>query len=813
MREANELEPEHLRRRCDPRSLSFDSTGDLDALEEIIGQDRALRSVSFGIEIRSCGYHMYALGPSGTGKTTTLMKFLEKEAREQPTPDDWLYVNNFEDSDVPKAVRLPAGKGREFKEDMDRLVEELRTEVPKAFEGEEYQQEKEKIDQEVQSKGRELFEEIQQEAREQGLKLLQTPQGLGAFPTSNGDVMTPDQMEELDEDKRQEIEEKQQAFRQKMVKVNRKIQELQKKGKGRTRELDKRFVGFAVDHLINELKEKYETFSQLVDFLEEARSYLLEHTQAFKQLQQLEQAEPQQQAAMKLFGGEQPSFEEYRVNLLVDNGKTEGAPMVYEKHPIAPNLIGRIEHQGRFGTLVTSFQMIKQGSLHQANGGYLLVDAFDALTKPGAWEVLKRALKNEEVTIENMGEAFGILSTRTLNPEPIPLDIKVVLIGDPFLYYLLYHLDPDFPELFKVKADFEQRMDWSEDTARQYAQFIGTICREEGLTHFDPTGVAGVVEHGARLTEHQGKLVTRFGEIVDLIRQSNYWTRKAGSDLVRLEHVETALEEKVYRANRIEERVREMIEEGTLLIDTEGAVTGQVNGISVLSLGDYSFGKPSRITSQTYVGGGGLIHIDREAKLGGRLHNKGAMILAGYLGGRYAEDEPLAMSASIAFEQLYEEIEGDSAASAELYTLLSSLAGLPLRQGLAVTGSVNQRGEVQAIGGVNENVEGFFRVCKVKGLTGDQGVIIPESNRKHLMLHKEVVEAVQEGRFHVYTVSHVDQGIALLTGTPAGEPDAQGAFPEDTVNRLVQDRIRGLAERAREYGTQARKGGEPPGAA
>lgn len=801
-----ELEPEQLVRKCDPESLSFESTRDLDALKEIIGQDRALRSVSFGIGIKSRGYHMFALGPVGTGKSTTLRKFLKKEARERPTPDDWLYVNNFEDSDAPKAVRLPAGKGREFKDDMDRLVDELQREVPKAFEADEYQRENEKMDQEVQTRGRELFEELQKEAQEQGLKLLQTPQGLIAFPTSNGDIMTPEQVEELSDEKRREIEDKQQELRKKVLEVNRKIQELQKKGKENTRELDKRFVAFAVDHLINELKDKYSEFSQVDGFLEEARSYLLEHNQAFKQIQQMEHAEPRQQDAIQIISGEKPSFEEYRVNLLVDNSRREGAPLVHEKHPVAPNLIGRIEHQGSFGTLVTSFHMIKQGSLHLANGGYLLLEVFDLLTKPMAWEMLKRALKNDEIAIESLGEAFGILSARTLNPEPIPLDIKVVLIGDPFLYYLLYYLDPDFQELFKVKADFEVQMDWDKESPEQYAQFIGTICREEGLKHFDPTGVSAVVESGARLAEHQKKLVTRFGEIVDLIRQSNYWAHKAGVDLVRLEDVEKALEEKVFRANRIEERIRELIDEGTLLIDTSGEVPGQVNGISVVPLGDYSFGKPFRITSQTYVGGSGLVHIDREAELGGRVHNKGAMILAGYLGGRYASDVPLALSASIAFEQLYEEVEGDSAASAELYALLSSLSGLPIRQGLAVTGSVNQRGEVQAIGGVNEKVEGFFRVCKLKGLTGDQGVIIPESNRKHLMLHREVVDAVREGSFHVYTVSHVDQGMELLTGRSAGKPDDQGFFPENSVNRLVQDRIRGLAEKAREYGSWVQGG-------
>jgi len=448
---------------------------------------------------------------------------------------------------------------------------------------------------------------------------------------------------------------------------------------------------------------------------------------------------------------------------------------------------------------VTNFRMIKGGSLHRANGGYLMVDAFEVLTKPFAWQVLKRALKNEEAIIESMAQAYGAITTRTLEPEPIPLDIKVILIGDPVLYYLLYHLDFDFQELFKVKADFEDRMEWNPDTARQYAQFVGTICREEGLKHFDPSGVARVVEHGARISDHRMKLSTKFGDIVDLIRQSSHWAGKNGNQLVQAGDVEKAIEEKTYRSSRIEERLQEMIEEGTILIDADGKVPGQGNGISVISLGDYSFGKPSRITARTYVGNGGVINIDREAKLGGKVYNKGTMILAGYLGGKYARDVPLALSASITFEQLYEEIEGDSAASAELYALLSSLSGYPIRQDLAVTGSVNQRGEVQAIGGVNEKIEGFFQICNMKGLTGSQGVIIPRENIKHLMLRDEVVEAAKEGKFHIYPVSTVDEGVELLTGIESGERQDDGTYPEDTVNSAVQVRILELADKAKEF--------------
>jgi lon-related putative ATP-dependent protease len=500
---------------------------------------------------------------------------------------------------------------------------------------------------------------------------------------------------------------------------------------------------------------------------------------------------------MAMLQEQQVTFDEYRVNLLVDNSATRGAPVVYEKNPTATNLLGRVEYVGRFGALVTNFRMIKNGALHKANGGYLLLDAFELLTKPLAWETLKRALKNEEVVIESLEKSLGFLTTRTLEPEPIPLDTKVIIVGDPLLYYLLYNLDQDFPELFKVKADFDFRTPWTEESGKLYAHFIGNICREEGLRHFSPEGVSRVIEYSARLAEHQKKLITVFGDVVDIIRQASFWAEQDALNLVSGAEVIKAIDEKIFRSNRIEKIIQEMIEEETILIDTRDMVVGQVNGISVLQLGDYSFGKPSRITARTFVGSKGILSIDRETELGGPIHNKGSLILAGYLGGRYAEDVPLAFSASITFEQLYEGVEGDSASSSELYALLSSLSGFPLRQDLAVTGSVNQRGEVQAIGGANEKIEGFFTVCKARGLTGTQGVVIPASNVKHLMLRDEIVEAVQEGTFHIYAVSTIDQGIALLTGKEVGEKMEDGMYPEGTVNRAVQQKIWELAAKVR----------------
>lgn len=803
------IEVDHLRRTCDPALFEFESTEELSPLDAVIGQQRAVRAVSFGIDIESPGYHMYAMGPAGTGKTTTIQKFLQRKAADRPVPDDWCYVNNFENTDKPRALRLPAGKGCEFQADVDRLVEDLQTEVPRAFESEEYQQGQERIEEEFQKRRQALFEELAQEAESKGFRLVQTQQGLVVAPVRQGNVISPDEFSQLGEAARQQLERRQQELQEKLRETMRQVQQLQKQAREDVRELDRRMVSFAVEHLINELKEAYAAFDAIVEFLEQVRADILDRVQTFKQLQQQQQAPQQMPAAMMqgaIQGMQQSLFNRYRANLIVDNCDTEGAPVVLESNPSFHNLIGRIEHQAQFGALVTDFNMIKGGALHRANGGYLMVNTRDILTKPFAWEALKRALKNKEICIETMGQEFRAIATATLEPEPIPLDVKVVLLGNPLLYYMLYNLDEDFRELFKVKADFAQRMEWSDESVEQYAQFIATICREEGLNHFAPSGVARIVEQSARMVGHKEKLATKFGEVVDLIREASYWAGTNGHDLVQADDVRQAIEEKVYRSNRMEERIREMIDEGTILIDTEGDVTGQVNGISVVPLGDYSFGKPSRITARTHVGSKGVVNIDRETKLGGRIHNKGVMILSGYLGGKYAQDEPLAFSASLTFEQLYEEVDGDSAASAELYALLSSLSDMPLRQDLAVTGSVNQRGEVQAIGGVNEKIEGFFDVCRLKGLTGEQGVVIPQSNVRHLMLREDVVEAVEAGEFHIYPVSTIDDGITLLTGVEAGQRQADGTYPDGTVNWAVQDRLQELAEKVKAF---ARRDGEP----
>jgi lon-related putative ATP-dependent protease len=787
-----------LRRVCEPGRFSFASTEELQALEGVIGQERAVRAVSFGIDINSPGYHMYALGPVGTGKTTTIRKFLERKSVQQLTPDDWCYVNNFDDRDKPKALRLPAGEGCKFQEDMGNLVDELRTEIPSAFESEDYEKEREQINQQFQKRRQALFQELEEEARSKGFTLLQTPRGIILAPVVNGEVLSPDEFNQLKESRREELRKRQEELQDEMRETIRRVQNLQQEAKEEVRKLDRQVVGYAVEHLLDGLIEKYKEFDAIVEFLNAVRNHLLENVEQFKQAREMEQAQQQ----LPFPGAQrqaQFNYDQYRVNLIVDNCETKGAPVILESNPTYPNLVGRVEHQAQFGALVTNYSMIKSGTLHQANGGYLMVDARDILTKPMAWEGLKRALKDDEIKIESMYEAYGAISTRTLDPEPIPLDIKVVITGDPLLYYLLYNLDEDFQELFKVKADFGVQMDWSDENLDAYAQFISTICNEEHLRHFDPTGVAKVIEQSARMVAYQDKLATKFGDIVDLIRQASYWAGVNHHDLVNASDVKKTIDEQIYRSNRIEERIQEMIEDETILIDTEGEVVGQVNGISVLPLGDYTFGKPSRITARTYVGKAGVVNIDRETELGGRIHNKGVMILTGYLGGKFALEQPMAFSASITFEQLYEEVEGDSASSAELYTLLSSLSGYPINQNLAVTGSVNQRGQIQAIGGVNEKIEGFYDVCAQKELSGDQGVLIPKSNVKNLMLREDVIEAVKDGKFHVYAVETIAEGIQLLTGIEAGELQDDGNFPDDTVFHAVQNRLIELAKKVQSF--------------
>lgn len=791
----HELSAEELRYRCDLDQLDFESTEELPGLEGIIGQPRATRAIDFGISIPSHGFNIYALGPIGSGKTFTVKRFLEEKAAKEKVPDDWCYVNNFSDPYRPWAICLPAGKGIEFQEDMGELIDHLRSDIPRAFESDEYEEETDRISSKFKEMREAELAELEKKVKARGFVLVRTPAGLLIAPAVEGEAISPEQYKELSEERQQEIEQARQELEESLEATLRQIRGKRKKVEQRINELDKKVASFVSGPYIEELKEKYSQNLQVLDYLEEVCEDVVENVEDFKSGE-----EGLQIQAMGIKIPLQPTpFTKYKVNVIIDNSETEGTPVIVESNPTYRNLIGRIEHRSQFGALFTDFTMLRPGALHRANGGYLVMEAKDVLTRPFAWEALKRAIEDREIKTEELGERYQTISTVTLEPEPIPLDAKVVLIGDPLLYYLLYELEEDFQKLFKVKADFTVQMDRTPENMKEYALLIKDRCEKEELKHFDRSGVAKVIEYSSRLVEDQEKLSTRFGFLCDLVREASYWAGKNGHDLVTEEDVQQAIEEKFYRSNLVEERIRELIEDGTIFIDTDGEVVGQVNGISIVTLGDYTFGKPSRITARTFMGRSGVVDIEREVEMSGRIHNKAVMGLAGYLGGKYAQDVPLALSASLSFEQLYEEVEGDSAASTELYALLSSLSGYPLKQGIAVTGSVNQHGEVQPVGDVTRKIEGFFDVCKVKGLTGEQGVVIPAQNVKNLMLRDEVVEAVKEGKFHIYPVKTVDEGIEILTGVEAGERQEDGSYPEGTVNWAVDRRLQELAEELSRY--------------
>jgi len=791
------LDAEALCHRCDPGQFDFETTAELEDLSDIIGQPRAVEAVRFGIGMDREGYNIFALGPAGTGKRSLVQAFFEQRSAQEPTPDDWCYVNNFEEPHKARALRLPPGKGVEFRQDMEELVEELRTALMAAFESEEYQTRRQVIQEEFNERQQEAFRQIRQLAQERELAVLRTPAGFVFAPTRNGEVLSPQEVQELSEEERKRLEKGVEELQAELQKVLRQIPRWQREAREKTRQLNRETTDFAVGGLIDEVRQKYAEFSDVVEYLQAVRQDVIENSRDFLIQEERPQDRESDALTQLLSSGfrKRPlSLRRYGVNVLVDHSGTKGAPVIYENNPTYQNLIGRVEHIAQMGTLVTDFNLIKPGALHRANGGYLILDARKVLSQPYAWEGLKRALQSHQVRIESLGQMLSLISTISLEPEPIPLDVKVALLGDPLLYYLLSVYDPDFAELFKVAADFDWQMDRNAKNQQLYARLIGGLTRKEGLRPLDRTAVARVIEHSARMVGDGEKLSTQMRVVTDLLHEADYWAGEVGRDVVTGEDVQRAIDAQIYRSDRIRERIQEEILRGTILIDTDGTKVGQVNGLSVIQLGNFAFGRPSRITARVRLGKGEVVDIEREVELGGPIHSKGVLILSGFLGARYASDRPLSLSASLVFEQSYSGVEGDSASSAELYALLSAIAQVPIKQSLAVTGSVNQYGQVQAIGGVNEKIEGFFDVCKARGLTGEQGVIIPASNVKHLMLREDVVQAASEGKFHIYPVETVDQGIELLTGMPAGEPDEEGNYPEDTFNGMVQAQLIKLAE-------------------
>jgi len=787
-----ELAPEQLSWRCDADQLGFDTTAEVPPLDCMVGQDRALDAIAFGLRLAARGYNLYVAGPPGTGRTSTVRCQVEPVAAAQPAPPDWCYLHNFADPYQPIALQLPTGRARELAADVDQFITACRREIPKVFESDQYEQRHAAIIQALGSRRDALIGELRAVAEQLGFTLQMTPTGFVTAPLlAPGQPLTPEGFALLPEARKAEIHAKGQELERRIEEAVLAFRRLERDAQEQLRTLERDSALFAVGHLLDALRMKYASQAGVVQHLDAVQADLLDH---------LGELRGEGGAPVELGPGGRPAYERYRVNVLVANDPDAGAPVVCESSPSYYNLLGRIDYRAAIGAMQTDFALIKPGALHRANGGFLILQARDLLSNPFAWDALKRALRDETIRVENLGEQLSAFPTATLKPAPIPLRVKVIIIGDLLTYMLLYRVDEDFQKLFKVKAHFGPAMDRSPDALQAYAAFVSTQVRANGLLPFGKDAVARVIEHGARLAEHQARLATRFNAVAEVVTEADHWARQAGAAQVHAEHVEQALAAQEHRANLVEEEVQRLIDEGTLAIDTRAAVVGQVNGLSVSDLGDYAFARPSRITATVGLGAEGVVDVQREAELSGPTHSKGVLILSGYLLGQYAQQHPLAISARLAFEQVYDEVDGDSASSAELYTLLSSLADVPLRQSVAVTGSVNQHGEVQAVGAITRKIEGYFAVCKARGLTGEEGVLIPRANVRHLMLKPEVVDAVAQGRFHIWAVQTIDEGLAVLTGLPAGERQPDGSYPADTVHGRVQRRLAALAARLAEYG-------------
>jgi lon-related putative ATP-dependent protease len=784
------LEPAQLYKHCDPAHLNFKTTADLEALSELIGQARALEAIRFGVSIRRDGYHVFVLGPAGAGRYSLVARELEGRAASEHSPRDWCYVNNYEAPHKPQAICLPTGRGEQFQRHMREFVEELRSVIPAAFESEEYHKRIEAMNEDFKRRQEDAIEDFGKLAREKGIGLIQTPTGFALAPLKNDEVITPDEFDKLPEEEQQKFKQEIRDLEEQLHKIIHHFPRWRREHHAKIRDFNRDTIGLAVAHLIEELRAHYADLPEIQKYLDATQADLIENAG--------ELHEPGSAEGIEGVATATP-LQRYEVNLMAKDGSVPGAPVVYEDHPTYQNLVGRIEHLSHMGTLVTNFGLIKPGALHRANGGYLILDVAKLLVQPYAYEGLKRALQTREIRIESLGEYFGLVSTLSLQPQPIPLDVKLVLFGERIFYHLLYQLDPDFTDLFKVAADIEDEVERTPENSMLYARMIAALVGKHKLSPFSQLAVARLIEHSSRLAGDASRMATHVRSLNNLLVESEHFAQAAHHDVVAAEDVQHAIDAQIHRASRLHEEMRRQILDGTILIDTDGAQVGQVNGLAVISLGSHNFAQPSRITATTRLGEGNVVDIEREVELGGAIHSKGVLILSSFLAARYSHSMPLSLNASLVFEQSYGGVEGDSASMAELCALLSALSGLPIRQGLAITGSVNQYGQAQAIGAVNEKIEGFFDVCKARGLTGEQGVLIPASNVKHLMLRNDVVQEVRAGRFFIHAVEDVDQAIALLTGVQAGEPDAEGNVPEGTVNYLVSAQLLLLSQMRKEY--------------
>ncbi len=787
---ARELDPSELRRTVAEGTIRFSSTEEVEALDGTVGQARAHEAITFGLQAETAGYNIFATGPVGTGKRTSVEAHLHEQAARRPAPGDWVYLHNFKEPRHPIVVALASGQGRRLQDDMRRFLEDARRDLVAAFESDTYARRRREVTEPIEREQEAALSDLREEALAGGIALEMTPAGMVTVPIRDGQPLSPADFGQLSDEVRAGYQQTLERLAPRMQAFLIRVRALQREARDRLRALEREVALFAVGHLIDELKERHGQAEKLAGWLSEVAEDVTENLAQFQSFGGEGTGESSQGLLATIGAGQDQALARYDVNVFVSHDSNAQAPVVLETNPTYPNLFGRIEHQGLLGgALVTDHRMLRPGAVHRANGGYLMLPAAEVLAQPFVWPKLKEILQTGRIRLENPAEQYALIPTSTLTPEAIELDLKVVLVGSPLLYELAYQYDEDVRKLFRVKAEFDWRVPWDEEGMHGYARFLSSHVRTNHLRHFDAGATARVIEHGGRLAEDREWLSTRFVDIAGLAAEASHWARLEGSEIVRSGHVEQAIERKVRRSDLIEQRLLEMVAEGTVMLDFDGARVGQVNGLSVISLGDYSFGRPMRITASAGPGRGSLLSIERETELSGHIHDKGFLILSGYLRSRYGGERRLAVSAQLVFEQAYENIDGDSAASAELYALLSELAGAPLRQDIAVTGSVNQHGELQAIGGVNEKIEGFYRACRIGGFTGRQGVVIPAANVRNLMLSPEVVRSVAAGQFHVWSASAVDEGIELLTGIPAGARGADGRYPEGTIHARVEERL------------------------
>jgi len=789
---SKEVPVKRLRGSCDPESLGVQSTRDIDKKKQLlVAQEKAVKGITFGLKMPRNDYNLYVAGPDRTGLTFIAKTYIEKIAKKDPPPSDWCYVYNFQEPDTPKFLKLKRDMGPKLKNDVSEFIQEVRTEIQDVFESEDYNKEKETITKIISTRRNELISLLEKEANREGFVLNISQVGMMIMPSKDGKPMDDETIGVLPKRERKRLQKVSQGLQKEMKETVRGIRHLDRELKEKIKELDNKIALYRVGHLIEELEIKYKDLPEVLDHLKAMKDDIILNIDDFKQKQSMHQAP-------FLMPHMEPSFTRYEVDVLVDNSELKGAPVIIETNPTYPNLFGRIEKQAQFGTLFTDFTMIKPGALHRANGGYLVIKAIDLLRSLGSWNALKRAIKNKEIRVEDLAEEIGFISTKTLKPMAIPLNIKVVLIGSPYIYHLLYSYDSDFKKMFKVKAQLDDNMKKTKRQINNYLFYIAKVCEEENFLDIETKGLARIIEYASELAGNQQKMSLKLPEIKDLLVEANFWAKQRGKTSIEPSDIEKAIDEKAQRSNLMEMKVQEMIEEESLHIQTEGKVVGQVNGLSIYDLGDYTFARPIRITATATPGKEGVVDIEREAKMSGNIHTKGILIMESYLKNKYALDKPLALSASVTFEQSYGMVDGDSASAAELFAILSCLSNKPIHQGIAVTGSVSQLGECQPIGGVTKKIEGFFDVCKAKGLTGKQGVIIPKRNINDLMLKKEVISAVEKGKFHIYAIENMDEGIEILTGIKAGIKNKEGKYQKDTINYLVMKKLMTMSESVKE---------------